>query len=422
MTSSPAIVVVSKFVSSDTAKELNLKFDDYVGYVDREEAKEVEPDDFDISEMSDERLYNLYLDYMNDNEKQGQLFSIDHDYLDEEATEIMKEVFKKSQKNESPMWQDVISFDNEWLAEQGIYDSETHWLDEKKIKSVVRDAFGSMLKAEKMDQSAAWTGAIHYNTKNIHVHIATVEPSPTREKVHFFDEDKGGMVEQYRAKRKQKSIDNIRSTIAGKILNRNAEYEKIDDIIKGTINEKKHGVIDLSEDRRTSKLFNLAIAKMPDDMRQWRYGYESINDARPFIDEMVDIYLETYHKEDVAELNMILDKDVGVNKRLYGEDSNAENTKQNKLYKGKDSLKYKMGNAVLDEMRAYKMNERVSGKQFQQDNPRTQNKKHSFNNWRRGSGFQFALNRFNYAMRKKFNDHQKDKNIAEFDRMMDRQE
>ncbi|WP_367946640.1 hypothetical protein [Virgibacillus dokdonensis] len=30
-----------------------------------------------------------------------------------------------------------------------------------------------------------------------------------------------------------------------------------------------------------------ALTHLPKDLRQWRYGYESVNDARPYIDEMV---------------------------------------------------------------------------------------------------------------------------------------
>lgn len=32
------------------------------------------------------------------------------------------------------MWQDVFSFDNLWLEKNGLYNSRTHELDERKIK------------------------------------------------------------------------------------------------------------------------------------------------------------------------------------------------------------------------------------------------------------------------------------------------
>ena len=38
-----------------------------------------------------------------------------------------------------------------------------------------------MLEKENL-QNSVWSGAIHYNTDNIHIHVATVEPSPLRKK------------------------------------------------------------------------------------------------------------------------------------------------------------------------------------------------------------------------------------------------
>ncbi len=37
------------------------------------------------------------------------------------------------------MWQDVISFDNDWLEKQGVYNSESHTVDETKMRSIVRE-------------------------------------------------------------------------------------------------------------------------------------------------------------------------------------------------------------------------------------------------------------------------------------------
>lgn len=34
----------------------------------------------------------------------------------------------------------MLRLNNEWLEEQGLYKSETHWLNEKKLKEVVRVA------------------------------------------------------------------------------------------------------------------------------------------------------------------------------------------------------------------------------------------------------------------------------------------
>ena len=70
---------------------------------------------------------------------------------------------------------------NRWLEQNGIYDSQKQILDEQKLKEVTRLAVNRLLKSEGLEH-AVWSAGIHYNTDNLHVHIATVEPYPMREK------------------------------------------------------------------------------------------------------------------------------------------------------------------------------------------------------------------------------------------------
>src|SRR5699024_12711466 len=102
----------------------------------------------------------------------------------------------------SSMCEGVFSFDNDWLERQGVYNSESHTVDETKMRSSVRETMQTMLAAERMQQSAIWTASLHYNTDNIHVHIATVEPHPTRDVMNVFDKETNTWREEYRAKRK----------------------------------------------------------------------------------------------------------------------------------------------------------------------------------------------------------------------------
>ena len=90
-------------------------------------------------------------------------------------------MFKTAHENGSIMWQDVISFHNPWLEEQGIYDAKTKTLDEKVNGC---DTACDERNAEKggVRKSSTWSAAIHFNTNNIHIHVATVEPFPTRER------------------------------------------------------------------------------------------------------------------------------------------------------------------------------------------------------------------------------------------------
>lgn len=89
------------------------------------------------------------MDYMDDDKKDGELFTSERDSLSEDELKTVKEGYQVAQKNGSPLWQDVISFDNSWLEEQGLYDSVTHTVNEDKLRDVSRKAVDELLKQEK---------------------------------------------------------------------------------------------------------------------------------------------------------------------------------------------------------------------------------------------------------------------------------
>lgn len=160
-------VVVSEFVTPDSSV-----FSGYIDYIDRDQAVRNE-------HIAD---FSIYTDYMDNPEKTTDLFTAYSDHLSTQEKQNYKKLYQKAQDNGSPMWQTVISFDNRWLEEHGLYDSDSGYLSVKTLKSYTRSAIEKMLKPEGLE-NAVWTAAFHYNTDNLHIHIATVEPTPTRKKV-----------------------------------------------------------------------------------------------------------------------------------------------------------------------------------------------------------------------------------------------
>src|SRR5699024_1275266 len=320
--------------------------------------------------------------------------------------------------------QDVISFDNDWLEKQGVYNSEDHEVDETKMRSIVRETMQTMLAAERMQQSAIWTASLHYNTNNIHVHIATVEPHPTREVMNVFDNETDTWREEYRAKRKPKTLDKMKSKVANCILNRVNERNKIDELLRGTIRYKKDNQISLASFRKTNQLFTEARHRLPEDRKQWLYGYKSINEARHYIDEITNIYLEQFHTEEMEELVTSLDDEVKVMKEMYGEESNYHTYKETKM----DDLKKRMGNAILTEMRSVDKEEKTS--LFRQKIAARQ--LHALEKGDQGTLFQryhgssnqqlhVSVIRLKQAMRKTFHDYKYERHMDEFDQMMEKE-
>ncbi|KNH10494.1 hypothetical protein ACS78_28300, partial [Priestia megaterium] len=205
----PGVVLKTKFITAN-----QKAFQDYVEYVDREEAQK---------EESPELHFSHYHDYMDNPEKTSALFTKHADQLNKEEKQQLKILFETAQKNQSIMWQDVITFHNAWLEENGLYDARTHTVNEQKLMHVTRQSMEEMLKREKLDQSAVWSAAIHYNTQNIHIHVATVEPDPTRK----------------RGKRKPQTLDAMKSKVVNQIIERGDYQKEINELIRARIVDRK---------------------------------------------------------------------------------------------------------------------------------------------------------------------------------------
>ncbi|AQU77036.1 MobP2 family relaxase [Priestia megaterium] len=321
----PGVVVKTKFITSH-----HKAFQQYVEYVDRDEAKQ--------EDRSVAHSFSLYQDYMGNPHKTSSLFTHKYDRLTEEQKAKLKESFEEAQNNNSIMWQDVITFHNPWLQEQGIYDARTHTVDERKLMYVTRQAMSKMLERERLNESAVWSAAIHYNTENLHIHIATVEPNPIRS----------------RGKRKPKTLDVMKSTVVNQIRDRGKNQDRINHLIrKEMVDQKKQDSSFAWRNRELKPLFLMVYNHLPQDKRQWQYSYNTIKPLKPYIDTLSEKYIKKYHQKEYQQLIKNLDKEVKELKKAYGEGTRDkgryENYKQTKI----DDLYKRMGNAFLQEMKAY---------------------------------------------------------------------
>lgn len=325
----------------------NRKFSSYINYMDRESA--IRTHHFSEYNMVD---YDGYNNYMSNPEKSSGLFSSQKDNLSKNEITHLKEQFKIAQKNDSVMWQDVVSFDNRWLEKYGMYNESTGVLNEKAIMQAVRESVKDILEKEGMSNSAVWSGAIHYNTQHIHVHLAIVEPKPTRPYKIFTNKKTG---EQYQARagyRKEPNIKNFRSKIANRIVNREQELTKISSLVRNSIGNREIKFRKLP-DKILQKQYSRIFNKLPDDKRLWKYNMNSMKELRPLIDEFSTTYINLYHKEDMQKLISALDKQTELNQEIYGtgtkEIGRYQDTTSNKL----DELYTRLGNTLLSDMKSY---------------------------------------------------------------------
>lgn len=310
-------------------------FGDYINYIDRDEA--VRNDNLS--------KFSLYNDYMGNSEKTTGLFTENKDFLSQNEKKELKDIFKTAQENESVMWQHVISFDNRWLLQNGLINKKYDCVNERKLKEITRIAMQQLQKSENLE-NAVWSAAIHLNTDNIHIHIAMVEPIPMRQKKN----------DEIRGKLKASSFKEVKSKIVNNVLSQQKENEIINNIIRNSIiaNKKKKMFI---KDEEYLKLFKEVISELPEDRRQWYYGYNSIKHLLPKIDKMTEIFLENECKDEWNELKILLDKQQEKYRTAYGipKDTSKAGYTENKI---KD-VKYRLGNVILRQMREFDKEERT---------------------------------------------------------------
>ncbi|EQK39994.1 hypothetical protein C672_3562 [[Clostridium] bifermentans ATCC 638] len=336
---SPGIVLVSKYVSGKSSK-----FGKYIDYINREEA--VRSKHFKVFNINKLDGYN---NYMENPEKSKGIFTQNKSELTKTEREELKNIFTLAQKNNSIMWQDVISFNNEWLEKNGLYKSETGWINEGAIQDSIRRGMALVLKEEGMEQSGVWSASMHFNTDNIHVHIALVEPYPTKTYKRFTDKKTGKEYTARVGNRKAKTLDKFKSKVANNLLERDKELAKISELIHKKIAPKTLK-LKPSLDMQMLKVYNEIYKSLPNDMRLWKYNNNAMSQLRPQINSVIDMYLKSNHPDDFKELDKALIEEMKFREDIYGTGDKDYKRYEDYRTNKHQELYAKLGNAMLREM------------------------------------------------------------------------
>ena len=320
MRETPGVVIKSKFKVPGTKKK-SRRYTTYLDYINRPDAKD------------SREQFETYHDYMEDEMKSSGLFTREDDRLDDQKRRAVRDIFKNAQENGSILWQDVISFDNAWLRETGVLHEDL--VDEKRLIQATRNAVEAMLQKEKMVH-AYWIGAVHYNTDNIHIHVAIVETSHMRE----------------RGKRKPKSIELMKSKVIHSLADRTKEQEKLNAFIRDElVAHKRNRKIETLPNRVLHpdliRQFKGIYERLPEDKRQWRYNMNGMQPLRESLDRLTDSYIDIHFKAEFQAFNEKLEQEVSFHRRSYGDTEKAERYRTTK----RQDLYTRMGNAILSEMR-----------------------------------------------------------------------
>lgn len=295
----------------------------YVDYTNRDEAVKIDEElslethQQTIENLTEEELKALqaavpetqlnfreYIDYMNrsyatetQSEEVTAVFTQTADYLQRSKVLELKNQLETAYQNGSLLWQGVISFDNAFLAEQGLYDLTTGQVDQKAIKAVMRDVMPMLIQKEGLSDSAFWWGNIHLNTDNIHIHFGLSEVQSQREKIFY--RPRGRM--EYRGNFSQKTIQRFKSGVFHGLLKEETRSnllrkEQILANLKANLIQtvyREETITSSTEKNFLEQAYNhLPLNK------KWRYGSNAKDFAvsKFFLDRYLDSYFENEGK------------------------------------------------------------------------------------------------------------------------------
>lgn len=358
MAKTAGVIFTSAFVLSGAEA-----YEDYISYMDRSEAKRNENFDkynlyseknssasFNAYEDGTEERFEDYNDYMNNPLKTTAMFNETYSKMTPEKLLETKQYFAQAQTNQSPLWQMVFSFKNEWLLEHGYMSKEQHSVDESALINATRQAMEELEKREGLQ--GKWTGAIHYNTKHIHVHVGYVEKTPTRDWIfyeHPTDDTKTGY--QFKGKFGKKSLRGTRRLFVSSLLKNEEMLASLEKNVQEQINRAKKNRADFLSKRYEQQLVRL-YEKLPKRMSMWKYGFAHRNGFKKELDKMINMYLTTDGKDLMDTYIPALKKISDEYESTYGNPNNAPTYFANQLY-GKNGLYAKIGNQLLSELVSY---------------------------------------------------------------------
>ena len=338
--SSPAIVFKNKFslhnnvILYSTGGTNNYGF--YVDYMDREDTKMEEKIE-ELNKVSDSIKNDTYIQYMENPLKTNNVFNGGSQSLSKDEIKKIKESFVESQKNESPMWQQVFSFDNNFLKENGLL-ADDGKLYEEPLKNATKLAMKEFKDQMNFNDTMEWVGAIHYNTDNIHIHIAVVEQESSRSII-----ESGKYAGQRKAKVPQRVMKQVKSKFINSMIDRNYELNRINDLMRLELNQQIKD-LNLGKDILTIKKINTLMSELPTDRRLWKYNNNVLKKHRPFIDEITKEIINRNDPKSFNELELRLNNEEKFRKQIYGDSKGSY--KENKI----NELNAMMGNALLRNM------------------------------------------------------------------------
>jgi hypothetical protein len=290
-----------------------------VDYIDRDEA---------VENKEEQRRFDKFTDYMNNEFKSSGLFNEFSDSMSKSDVAFHKKKFREAEANDGIMWDSVISFTDEWLIENKILVDGV--VNDDKIREATKNSMAELIDREKMIGNVYWMGAIHYNTGNLHVHMAMVEKN----------------VHRTRGKFKPKSLESAKAKVVSTLMDRSNQQMEF--------SQMRDGIIKQSKEKNFSKMYSWEFKKLAKSVNGLQYGRLS-KEEKAAVDKLTSTILKKNFPAINKKLMKKLDAEEERYRQAYGD--GKENIPKRYKANREAELQSRLGNVVLRQLQDYKFHQ-----------------------------------------------------------------
>ncbi|PEN45643.1 hypothetical protein CN630_17765 [Bacillus wiedmannii] len=366
-------------LTSPNSFNTTTDFEKYVSYMGRKYALESKKK-MTKTEEEEMSLLNKHIEDLSPEQMQEKIkaeeilsgvFSKNKNVITSNDLNEIKELVGKAQNKGSVYYQDVISFDTDFLIEQKLYDPVTDILDENRIRNASHKMMEQLFKDEQIEENNGfWFASIHRNTEHIHVHFGTVEKENRRKLVEVKVD--GEVFYEPKGKRKQSTLDHMKTTFANSLVDRTSELSRISNLRNNLVQEVKKEYLQSKEKQpsREVTLLQEIYNGLPSNKKDWTYGSKRMpNETRNKIDELTGLLMKD--NPIFNEYKEAVDKESSFQKGLYGESEREDKDYAKNQMK---DMQKRMGNSLLKELKKKNPYEDNPLYQFQQKNEQIKKK------------------------------------------------
>ncbi|AZJ24394.1 hypothetical protein CT694_33425 (plasmid) [Bacillus wiedmannii bv. thuringiensis] len=370
-------------LTSPNSFNTTTDFEKYVSYMGRkyalESKKKMTKTEAEEMSLLNKHIEDLSPEEMKEGKKKGieaeeilsGVFSKNKNVITPNDLNEIKELVGKAQNKGSVYYQDVISFDTDFLIEQKLYDPVTDILDENRIRNASHKMMEQLFKGEQIEENNGfWFASIHRNTEHIHIHFGTVEKENRRKLVEVKVD--GETFYEPKGKRKQSTLDHMKTTFANSLVDRTSELSRISNLRNNLVQEVKKEYLQSKEKQpsREITLLQEIYNGLPSNKKDWTYGSKRMpNETRNKIDELTGLLMKD--NPIFNEYKEAVDKESSFQKGFYGESEREDKDYAKNQMK---DMQKRMGNSLLKELKKKNPYEDNPLYQFQQKNEQIKKK------------------------------------------------